>query len=67
LASLLNASSYESALRSNMLAGGDCCSRAIFIGACLGAKFGIAGIPVDWLERVNNIEDIVKMAEQIMI
>jgi hypothetical protein len=50
-----------------MLAGGDCCSRAIFIGACLGAKFGIAGIPVDWLERVNNIEDIVKMAEQIMI
>ena len=66
LVSLLNATSFEAALRSNMLAGGDCCSRAVFIGACLGAKFGIAGIPVDWMEKVDNIQEIVKMAEQIM-
>ena len=66
LVSLLDAKSYVDGVRSNMLAGGDCCSRSIFIGTCLGAKFGLGGIPIGWLEKVDNIENILKMAEQIM-
>ena len=49
-----------------MMAGGDCCSRAILIGACLGAKFGLSAIPVEWMQKVENIENIIKLAEQIM-
>ena len=66
LVSLLDAKSYVDGVRSNMLAGGDCCSRSIFIGTCLGAKFGLGGLPIGWLEKVDNIENILKMAEQIM-
>ena len=38
---------------------GDCCSRATVIGACLGAKFGIEGIPIEWIDRVDGIEDLI--------
>ena len=62
----MDATSYESAVRANMMAGGDCCNRSILIGACLGAKFGLSAIPVEWMEKVENIENIIKMAEQIM-
>ena len=34
--SIVDAKSYVSAIRENILAGGDICSRAIMIGACLG-------------------------------
>ena len=63
---MLDAPSYAAVVRQNMLAGGDCCSRSIFIGACLGAKFGIGNIPLEWMEKVEDIENIVKMVEQIM-
>ncbi len=66
LVSLLGATSFESAVRSNMMGGGDSCSRSIVIGACLGAKFGLAGIPIEWIEKVDNIEEIIKMTDQIM-
>jgi len=49
-----------------MMGGGDSCSRSIVIGACLGAKFGLAGIPIEWIEKVDNIEEIIKMTDQIM-
>lgn len=64
--SLLDAKSYADGVRANMMAGGDCCSRSVFIGACLGAKFGIGNIPVEWMEKVDDIEKIVEMAEKIM-
>ena len=66
LVSLLDANSYVDGVRTNMMAGGDCCSRSIFIGACLGAKFGLGAIPTEWMEKVDNFENVLKMAEQIM-
>jgi len=41
-------------MRANILAGGDNCSRGVFVGAFLGAKYGIDEIPVEWIEKVNN-------------
>ena len=38
---------------------GDSCSRATVIGACLGAKFGIEGIPIEWIDRVDGMEDLI--------
>ena len=60
LVSIIKANSYEEAIRETILCGGDCCSRSNLIGACLGAKFGIERIPIEWIEKVDGIEDIIK-------
>jgi len=60
LASILTAPDYVTAVRKNILAGGDCNARANFIGACLGAKFGVEGIPMEWIEKVDNVENIIQ-------
>jgi len=56
---------FSYAVESNIIAGGDCCSRANFIGACFGAKFGLEGIPVDWIKKVDGIEEIIKNAIKV--
>ena len=65
LASIVGANSYKDAIRANIMAGGDSCSRGLIIGAYLGAKFGIEGIPTDWLDKVDNIEKILLDAKSI--
>jgi len=60
LGSLLLSQDYVSAVRNNILAGGDCCARANIIGAALGAKFGIEAIPMEWIEKVSNIGIILE-------
>ena len=62
LVSIIGASSYSDAIRETILCGGDSCTRAILIGACLGAKFGIQAIPQEWLNRVDDIEIIIEKA-----
>ncbi|MGI9419833.1 MAG: ADP-ribosylglycohydrolase family protein [Geminicoccaceae bacterium] len=52
-----HAESYESAIRTNVLAGGDSCGRSIALGAILGARFGFGGergIPLPWLTRLEG-------------
>ena len=58
LASVLLAPDLVTAVRLNILAGGDCCSRANFIGAVFGARDGVEAIPIEWMEKVSNIEVI---------
>ena len=65
LASVLLAPDLVTAVRLNILAGGDCCSRANFIGAVFGARDGIEAIPVDWMEKVFNIEVIFENALKV--
>ena len=52
LATLLVCDNFVTAVRSNILAGGDCNARALLIGSCLGAKLGVEGIPMEWIEKV---------------
>jgi len=56
---------YVSAVRENILGGGDCCSRGNFIGACLGAASGVEFIPMEWIEKVSGIEGILEAALQV--
>ena len=67
LVSILNAKSYTESIRETIKFGGDSCTRAHLIGACLGAKFGMEGIPKDWLVKVDNIEDIIEKALGVLI
>ncbi|MGI9498473.1 MAG: ADP-ribosylglycohydrolase family protein [Geminicoccaceae bacterium] len=52
---LRGAKSYESAVRANILAGGDTCGRAMALGSILCARFGLGGergMPLAWLTRL---------------
>jgi len=42
---------YEKAIRANILASGDTCSRAVFIGSVLAAANG--GAPLDWVNKMD--------------
>jgi len=65
LATLLVCDNFVTAVRSNILAGGDCNARALLIGSCLGARLGVEGIPMEWIEKVNGMEDILKDAIKV--
>ena len=55
---LLNTESFEEAVRINILASGDSCGRAMFLGALAGAMYGIGGsrgIPESWITRTRLI------------
>ncbi|MGI9256880.1 MAG: ADP-ribosylglycohydrolase family protein [Salinispira sp.] len=55
---LLNTGSFTEAARVNILASGDTCGRAVFLGALAGAMYGIKGalgIPETWLNRTTLI------------
>merc|ERR1711992_177394 len=53
--------SYPEAVRKTIIAGGCNCSRAFFIGAMLGAKYGVEGIPRDWIFKTTDAENILKL------
>jgi len=59
---VVNSGSYAEAIRKTIRAGGCNCSRALFAGAMCGAKYGLEGIPVDWIEKTTHAESIIQMA-----
>lgn len=60
------ASSYEEGLRTNMVAGGDNCSRSVYLGALLGAAFGNAGVPAEWKQKVTGWADMEKAIDAVV-
>jgi len=56
---------FTEAIRKTILAGGCNCSRSFFIGAMLGAKLGVEGIPVDWIMKTKNADNILELAMEI--
>eukprot|EP00463_Aulacantha_scolymantha_P000423 TRINITY_DN1246_c0_g1_i2.p1 TRINITY_DN1246_c0_g1~~TRINITY_DN1246_c0_g1_i2.p1 ORF type:complete len:300 (+),score=38.30 TRINITY_DN1246_c0_g1_i2:283-1182(+) len=52
--------SFVDGVRLNITGGGCNSSRGNVIGACYGAKYGMDGIPIDWLKKVQNIEQIIQ-------
>ena len=63
-----SAESYERAIRTNVLAGGDSCGRAMALGAILGARFGFGGdrgMPLPWLTRLDGGARLFDQAYQL--
>jgi hypothetical protein len=65
LAALLACKDFVPAVRLNILAGGDCCARGVLIGACLGASLGVGAIPMEWIERVEGMQQILDNAIKV--
>eukprot|EP00960_Hanusia_phi_P015728 463302-Hanusia_phi.AAC.6 len=56
---------YEEAIRKNIMASGDQCSRSCLIGACLAASKGVECVPDDWVGRVTDMEEIDKEIKEM--
>eukprot|EP00287_Rhodomonas_sp_CCMP768_P032543 CAMPEP_0202847022 /NCGR_PEP_ID=MMETSP1389-20130828/74396_1 /ASSEMBLY_ACC=CAM_ASM_000865 /TAXON_ID=302021 /ORGANISM="Rhodomonas sp., Strain CCMP768" /LENGTH=343 /DNA_ID=CAMNT_0049524669 /DNA_START=53 /DNA_END=1084 /DNA_ORIENTATION=+ len=60
---LRRATSYEQVMRDNILAGGDSASRAMWVGAVMGAAHGV---PKQWKSKVTHLRQIEQLADQIV-
>ena len=65
LHAVLTSKSYTEAIRKTIRAGGCNCSRSVFAGAMSGAKYGIEGIPVEWMEKTLGMERILTKALKV--
>lgn len=65
LHNLLTAPDYRTAVRRNILAGGDNCGRAVVLGALAGAVFGIGksrgGVPKGWIDRLTERDTLARL------
>lgn len=65
LLAILTATSYSEGIQRNILAGGCNCSRSNFIGAVLGAAYGLGeanGVPLEWLRRTDQGLETLELA-----
>lgn len=60
------ASTYTDAVRNEILAAGDNCSRASFVGSYMAAKCGLDSIPEEWIQKMNKWEQILTWIETIV-
>ena len=66
---LTNTSNYVTGIRENILVGGDNAGRSIFIGAMLGAAYGLdssEGIPLAWLIKVKYLPEYIELADKAL-
>ncbi|KAG5192921.1 ADP-ribosylation/Crystallin J1 [Tribonema minus] len=56
---------FQAVIEANMLAGGDNCSRAGFIGACLAAEQGIECVPQEWIAQTTVFEEAESLVDRI--
>ena len=70
LHNLATAPDYATAVRRNILAGGDSCGRAILLGALMGAVRGIGkgrgGVPKGWINRLTDTEDLAALIAAVI-
>ena len=57
---------YVRVVREVALVGGCNCSRVSLVGACLGAKFGLEAIPLDWMEKTEVAVKALSLAIQLV-
>ncbi|KAK9830326.1 hypothetical protein WJX72_011026 [[Myrmecia] bisecta] len=62
----LKAESYTDAVRRNILAGGDNCSRSILIGALLAAQNGLEAIPDTWKDKTDSYHELEALVDQLL-
>ena len=65
LLAIVTVGSYKEGIRRNIVAGGCNCSRANFVGASLGAAYGLDGpngIPLEWLEQTDKGVETLQLA-----
>ena len=57
---------FTAAVRANIVAGGDSCSRAAVVGGLCGAAGGMAALPPAWRAKVNDWQELEAAADAIV-
>lgn len=57
---------FKATFETTLPPGGCNCSRLCFVGACLGAVYGLESIPSDWIDKTNVGRESVKLAQQLV-
>jgi len=57
---------FADSIRKTILAGGDSCSRAVFLGAMFAAQDGLSAIPDEWKAKVARYAEIQSLVETAM-
>ncbi len=57
---------FTKAVRANIVAGGDSCSRAAVVGSLCGAVGGMAALPPTWRARVTDWAELEAAADKIV-
>lgn len=57
---------FIASVRKTIVAGGDSVSRGSFIGACLGAQLGLAGLPQDWISKTDRGSEVISLSERLV-
>ncbi|GMH44933.1 hypothetical protein BSKO_12890 [Bryopsis sp. KO-2023] len=57
---------YVEAVRENIMAGGDNCSRAHFIGALFAAQDGLDSIPDEWRQKTAIFTDLEALVDDLL-
>ncbi|MBN3296646.1 CRJ1C protein, partial [Amia calva] len=65
LHAVLTETVFDQAVRNTMRCGGCTSSRSSFIGACLGARVGLSGIPDSWKSRTFRYPVLLELANKI--
>jgi len=60
---MLHSIDFKTAVRTNILAGGDSCGRAIIVGALMGAEHGV---PDDWAAKLVDLPEIESLIQAIV-
>jgi ADP-ribosylglycohydrolase len=61
------ASSYSDGIRTNMMAGGDNCSRSVYLGALLGAAYGVESVPQEWRKKVTGWQEMQAAVDAVVV
>lgn len=68
LHNVATAASFTAGVRTNILACGDTCGRAMVVGPVLAALYGIGGekgVPEEWIGRTHSSEEASQLLEKI--
>ena len=57
---------YCGLAREVMVVGVCNCSRLGLVGACLGAKYGLESVPVDWVECTDSAKHALELAMELV-
>jgi len=57
---------FQQAVRANIVAGGDSCSRAAVVGGLCGAAGGMAALPLAWRAKVTDWAELEAAADKIV-
>eukprot|EP00050_Salpingoeca_kvevrii_P007858 m.299110 g.299110 ORF g.299110 m.299110 type:complete len:346 (+) comp14040_c0_seq1:2-1039(+) len=57
---------YQNATSQTILAGGDVCSRNMFVGSINAALGGLDSIPAEWKQKTSQYDLVVALAKQLL-